>query len=329
MEGHLEPGNAASAGDRGRPFPDLQAAFHTALAAPDVRRAQDVIAEAADGGADPGRLYVDVVRPALAAIRDTDPVRWRLGIGVVQAIVTDLVRRVPLTGVDTAARVALLTSRSDGIERIDAMIAIDFLEADGWIVEHVAGREEPPDGSLAPGAAVELAVAVTAGPQDTLELVPMFTALRRLPDPPVILLCDFSERQEHHAAIASLGADALARHPSDLVAQASRRLPGPGERRWGVSLRRQGDALVLAPTGRLDAISVSRLAEVALSRLGTFSSLILDLRDVAQIEAGGMLDLGRPPWLELAPAVWGDARTLDRVAGIDHEITLLVVGAAS
>ena len=83
---------------------------------------------------------------------------------------------------------------------------------------------------------------------------------------------------------------------------------------------------MLAPTGRLDPVSVARLSEVAITRLGTFSSLVLDLRDLAEIDAGGMYDLSRPPWDELAPVVWTDARTSDRLAAIDHAVALTFIG---
>ena len=93
----------------------------------------------------------------------------------------------------------------------------------------------------------------------------------------------------------------------------------------GVRLQRQDGALILAPTGRLDAVSVARLAEVALTRRGTFSRLVLDLRDLAEIDEGGMVDLARAPWPELGAVVSSDARTLGRLAGIDHGITLTAV----
>ncbi len=326
MEGRLAPRNAASARGTGSPFPELRSAFRSALAAPDVRGARQMIAQAATAGANPGRLYVDVIRPALAEMQGSaDSVRRRVASGIGESVIADLVSHVPPTGVHGTGRAALLTSRNDGVEGVDANIAIDLLEADGWSVEHLLTDPAMPVRMLARDSAIELAVAVTAGPEDALRLAPMCTELRRLADPPVVLLCDFTGRAEQRAASSALGADAIARDPGELVQQAARRLPGPGVRRWGVRLQRQDGALVLAPTGRLDAISVARLAEVAMTRVGTFSSLVLDLRDLAEIDAGGMSDLSRPPWPDLAPVVWGDARTRECLADIDHAVTLTVV----
>jgi len=157
-----------------------------------------------------------------------------------------------------------------------------------------AGDHRRPEvAGLARGGSLELAVAVTAGPEDALRLAPVCTALRRLADPPVILLCDFSGRPEtrQRAASSSLGADAVALDPDQLVRHAAERLPTEGRRRWGVRLSRSGGTLVLTPTGRLDATSIGRLFEVALTRRGTFSRLVLDLRDVAAIEPAGLEEL--------------------------------------
>jgi hypothetical protein len=257
--------------------------------------------------------------------RGADSVRRRLASGIGESVLAELVSHVPLTGVHGTGRAALLTSRSDGVEGVDASVAVDFLEADGWTVDHVVSDLETPFHTLAGDDGIDLAVAVTAGPEDTLRLAPMCTEMRRLADPPVVVLCDFTGRAEPRAASSVLGADAIARDPGELVAEAARRLPGPGLRRWGVRLCRQEGALVLAPTGRLDAISVARLSEVAITRLGSFSSLVLDLRDLAEIDADGMYDLSRPPWDELAPVVWTDSRTRDRLAAIDHAIALTAI----
>jgi hypothetical protein len=86
-----------------------------------------------------------------------------------------------------------------------------------------------------------------------------------------------------------------------------------------VGLHRAGDTLVLTPTGRLDPISVARLLDVALSRRGSFTHLVVDLRDLAEIESGGIDDLGRTPWDELDPVLWGDARTRLRLADFTAE----------
>ena len=322
MEGPVEPRNAASASEAGRLVPELRGAFCSALAASDMRGARRMIGEAAEAGLAPGRLYVEVIRPALAERQQIDPTFRRLAAEIGDSIVADLSARVPPTGTHGTGRAALLSCRDDGVEGVDGNIAVDFLEADGWSMAHLLNDSASPTHTLEVDGGIDLAVVITAGPEDALRLAPMCTALRHLADPPVILLCDFTGRAEHRAAIAALGADAVARDPGELLKEAASRLPGPGLRRWGVRLQRREGALILAPTGRLDAISVGRLAEVATSRVGTFSRLVIDLRDLAEIDESGMSGLGRPPWTDLAPVVWSDARTLGRMAGIDHGITL-------
>lgn len=130
-----------------------------------------------------------------------------------------------------------------------------------------------------------------------MRLAPVCTSLRRLADPPVILLCDFSGAGPQRSASSAVGADATAHDPQDLVAQAALRSPQSGQRRWGVRISRSGQTLVLAPTGRLDATSVGRLLDVAATRQGSFSTLAIDLRDLAAIDAAGVRELAGWPLL--------------------------------
>jgi ABC-type transporter Mla MlaB component len=103
---------------------------------------------------------------------------------------------------------------------------------------------------------------------------------------------------------------------------AGQRLPGPGLRRWGVRLSRAGHALTLAPTGRLDGTSVTRLADVALTRMGTFDRLLIDLRDLAEIDVAGVRDLAGWPQLvgfgdvELRVVTDNDSRIRIGAAGV-------------
>jgi hypothetical protein len=291
VEGHPDPGGALPAAPaQAGPLTALAGAFRAALEASDVRRARTLVAEAADGGAAPGRLYVEVVRPALAARPSSPPTaRSRRGGEIGESILTELVGRLPATAQRGLGRAAVLSCRDHGIEAVDGRVAMDFLERDGWNVERLAADATRASAQeLTRGPGVELAVAIVAGPEDALRLAPVCTALRRLPDPPVIILGDFSGRSRHRAAPAALGADAVADDPGELVRCASERLPGTGVRRWGVRLSRSGDTLVLAPTGRLDATSVERLTDVVLTRLGSFDRVVLDFRDLAEVEDAGV-----------------------------------------
>ncbi len=301
VEGHPNSPQALSAPGPGSALPALAACFHAAVNGADMRSARAVVAAAADRGVPTGRLYVDVVRPALAKL--AGPAQGpsaRLAAGIGEAVMADLVRRLPLAARTSTRRAAVLSCRTEGIEAVDGNVAMDYLEVDGWSVERLAGGGLQVEvGELQHGA-VELAVAVVAGPEDALRLAPACTALRRLADPPVILLCDFSGRSAPGAAPAALGADAIVRDPDELVRCAADHLPGPGRRRWGVRLSRSDGTLMMAPTGRLDATSAERLADVALTRLGSYSRLVLDLGDVAEIDADGVRALAG--WADLLPS---------------------------
>lgn len=285
--------------------------FCAALSASDVALARRLAIDALAAGAAPGRLYVDVVRPAFSGIDFDGPAvhERMLAVGC-RAILADLVGALPVATSVGPGRAALLSCRQDGIERVDGDLAIDFLEADGWAVQRLHGPRAAL--SLGPAArpdSVELAVAVVAGPEDALKLAPACTALRRLPDPPVVLLCDFTGRSDWPAASHALGADALVSDPQELVLQAALHLPAAGIRRWGVQISRRSDALVLTPTGKLDIASAKRLADVVRSRIGTFSRVVIDLRDLAEFSSAGIEDVCAWP-----------------VGGALHDVDVLLVG---
>jgi hypothetical protein len=211
------------------PLSSLAAAFRAALAAPDVRGARTMVREAAQAGAPAGRLYVDVVRPALVELQSPGrTVGARLAAGIGEAILADLVAHLPAAGAG-ARRAAVLSCRDRGIEAVDGTVAMDFLEAAGWTVRRL--QQESPERdvpALVGGDRVGLAVAVANGPADALRLAPICTELRRLADPPVIVLCDFSGRPHQRTAFSSLGADAVAHDPDELLPCAAQRLPGAG-----------------------------------------------------------------------------------------------------
>jgi anti-anti-sigma regulatory factor len=269
----------------------LAIAFGEAVGQPDIQGARQMIVAALDEGHSPGLLYTAVVRPALAGLQSTgQPARARLAAGVGEAILADLVAHLPRVTPSGTGRAAVLSCRDTGIESVDGTVVADFLERDDWRVQRTAGglgAGSDDAGAPAWGGNVELAVAVIAGPHDALRVAPVCTRLRRLPDPPVTILCDFSGAPVQSAS-QSLGADDVVGDPEALLRSATRRLPLQGRRRWGVGLRRHGETLVLSPTGTLDLISVERLADVAVSRAGTFTRLVLDLREVAAVEVPGL-----------------------------------------
>ena len=292
------PGDIPPAETGSASLDELAAGFRAAIQAPDIRGARAMVVTALNEGVSPGLLYTVVVRPVLADLQEGGPTaRARLAAGVGEAILADLVAHLPQVDSSRAGRAAVLSCRETGIERVDGTVAIDFLERDGWRVQRTVealGSRTDPAAAAAWAGNVELAVAVIAGPNDALRLAPVCTRLRRVPDPPVIILCDFSGAPVRGAS-QSLGADEVVGDPESLLRSATARLPRQGRRRWGVGLRRSGETLVLSPTGTLDLTSVERLADVAVSRAGTFTRLVLDLREVAAVEGAGLRRLTALP----------------------------------
>lgn len=58
--------------------------------------------------------------------------------------------------------------------------------------------------------------------------------------------------------------------------------------RWGVRLERVGRALVVVPSGMLDATESERLRGVLDSRHGNYSAVVLDLRELASFGGAGL-----------------------------------------
>jgi hypothetical protein len=285
----------------------LAQGFREAVRRPELRQARALLADAMSAGVPAGILYVRVVRPALAEF-DEDPLASRAQRRVLgelgESILNDMLSRGPLGRARGAGRVAILARQEQGIHALDGSVTAAFLQADGWWVESLPEQVLHSAGSRtqalrAPSLGAELVVANLGAPSDAMWINPACTDLRRLADPPVILLCDFSALSRAASWLTSLGADAVVQDPDDLVRAAASRLPPGGRRRWGVRLSRSVETLTLAPTGRLDAVSAGRLADIALSRLGSFHRLALDLTELAGIEEEGLEHLRR--WPEQLP----------------------------
>jgi ABC-type transporter Mla MlaB component len=198
------------------------------------------------------------------------------------------------------------------------------LAADGWAVQRVDRSADRTVSELARREGIELVVAVSAGGEDTLALAPLCTALHRLPDPPVVLLCDFAPDATPRPVSSALGADAVVRDAEELVRQASGRSPLAGRRRWGVRVQRSGRTLVLTPTGNLDQTSVGRLTDMLLSRVSSYDRIVIDLRDLADIDRSGVAELAACAE-RLAPgSLWllADESARRRLAATEVALTL-------
>ncbi len=243
-----------------------------------------------------GRVYVDVVRPALerrcAGWADAGAsATERLLLGNVEAALAAVASR-PAGGAGTGnGREALVSVGSAPLDALDGQVIVDVLCGDGWTVKEVPAAVVAEDVvAMAAGRHVQLVVMPTSGDADPLLSATAYTLLRRLADPPVIVACSLGTSGDPRSARAA-GADAFVDDPDDLLRLVADRLPAAGARNWGVRLRRMGPTLVVAPTGDLDAGSVRRLREVVGSRTGTFDALVVDTRDVASVTRTGYDDL--------------------------------------
>lgn len=268
----------------------LSVSFGAALATPNVALARAIVAGAAEAGAAPGRLYLEVIRPALARLVHEGPApRVHLAADVAATVLAEVLETRPRSSDTASGRVAVVAHGSEGMHAVDGHAATEFLEWGGWCVERLRpGPTDPALTDLARGGAVELAVLVVGGRGNVGGLAPICIELRRASDPPVIVLADFGGRARPRATLMALGADDAVVDPDALLRSAAARSPEPGRRRWGVRLHRSGATLTVAPTGCLDATSVDRLADVATTRAGSFERLIVDLRDLSGIEPSGV-----------------------------------------
>lgn len=257
--------------------------FEAASAGLDLRRSRELVHAAADAGASLSELYVGTVRPALVAVRGRGlPARHeRLLIESTSAVLTEVGARGMDGRTAGAGREALVSIGTGPIDRLDGQVIVDVLCAAGWEVQEMEAAAPSGDiATLARERAVELVVMPTSNPADLLLAASTYTALRRLPDPPVIVACSLGHPDETRRARAA-GADTFVSNPDALVHFVTGRLPSAGSRNWGVQLRRHGTTLVVAPTGDLDAASIGRLRKVVDSRRGSFSSFVVDTRHIA------------------------------------------------
>ena len=64
-------------------------------------------------------------------------------------------------------------------------------------------------------------------------------------------------------------------------------MTAPSSSAWGVRMERVGGALLVAPSGVLDGEQADRLRRVLRSREAGYACVVLDLRDLEGIGAGG------------------------------------------
>ena len=288
----------------------LRDEYLQALGAHDLRRSRRLIVDAVDRGASPGRLYADVVRPGIHQVAGgwtagPETSEQRLALGSVAATMALVATRRPLdsTGAGQGRR-AIVSIGASALDALDGQAIVDALAADGWSVDEVVCAAEAHEvAQLAERDRVELVVMPTCSAADLLLAAKTYTLLRRLPDPPLIVACSLGSSDDGRRA-RSAGADALVVDVEDLLEFIGARLPPVGRRNWGVRLGRRPGLLLVAPTGVLDSMSVTRLRQVVDSREGSFGGFVVDTRNVASATPDGVTALTE--WLEARPS--GGAR---------------------
>ena len=274
----------------------LTEAFVDALRTPSVPRARALGRLATSSGADAGHLYVDIIRPALAHAVPGPADTVRLAGEISLTVLADALETQPAPPGHGTGRAALVVHGETPLQLLDGRAVSAFLSWAGWRVGRLRPEATGPTRSdLDRGGAIELAVIVVDSEAPVAALAPVCTMLRRLADPPVILLADLAGGLRHREALLGLGVDDVVDDPMALLQAASSGSPMLGRRRWGVRMLRSGDTLTVAPTGSLDRENVSRLADIAITRAGSFRHLVLDLRDLSDIDVDGIDGLRQWP----------------------------------
>ena len=218
-----ESGAAAIRPDADDGIDALRDAYVAALLAPDARGARRLIDEACDAGVPVADLYLRVLHPALheigrlwqnARIAVADE---HLATQITGSVLAGLAGRLT-PGSSGAGRKAIVSCSPGELHVLGGRMVSDFLEADGWEVLPL-GADTPADAlaALAGDEGVELVALSTALPSHLLAAGTACAALRRLPNPPLIVAGGQAFAGDERRARA-VGADAYAGDPATLLA---------------------------------------------------------------------------------------------------------------
>jgi methanogenic corrinoid protein MtbC1 len=204
------------------------------LLTPDARAAWSVIVDALDDGIEPGRIYLDVLTPAMVEIGTL----WETAqIGVAQEHLatqitqTVLARLAPSLEEAAAAfaaegrrRLAVVAGTPGELHSIGARMVADFLEASGWDVLLLGG--DAPTGEIVDLAASRSPDVVALSTSLSFNLLAagrVFQRLRALDRAPLLVAGGRAyEGQPDRALLA--GADVFAADPEALLRELALRL---------------------------------------------------------------------------------------------------------
>jgi MerR family transcriptional regulator, light-induced transcriptional regulator len=209
---------------------DLREDYLAAVLRPDARRARELIAAAVEAGAPVESLYLKVLQPALEEVglrwerAEISVAREHLATQISQAVLAELAGRLSPGG-GGEGRKAIVSCSPGEMHAIGGQMVADFLEADAWNVLTLGA--DVPASELARLAAEERVAVValsTALPEHLLAAGAACSALRRLPDPPLIVAGGRAFRGDEALAV-TVGADAYAHDPADLLRVLAERVP--------------------------------------------------------------------------------------------------------
>jgi methanogenic corrinoid protein MtbC1 len=200
----------------------LQSAYVEAILAPDARRARTLVEAACDRGVPPERIYLDVLQPALHEVGR----RWeqaRLSVAgehlatqITQAVLAALAARMT-RGRSGAGRRALVSCSPGERHVLGGQMVADFLDAGGWDVLSLGADTPAPDlARLAAAERVDVVALSTALPGHLIAVGRACAHLRRLPEPPFVVVGGQAFGGDERRALA-VGADAYAPDPQALL----------------------------------------------------------------------------------------------------------------
>ena len=215
---------------------DVRERYLEHILTPDARVAWGVIAGALDDGVAPGRLYLEVLTPAMVEVGRL----WETAqIGVAQEHLatqitqTVLARLAPSMEQQIAQqpRLALVSGTPHELHGIGARMVGDFLEAAGWDVL-LLGPDAPQDEivALAQQRAPDVVALSTSLSFNLLSAGRTFAALRAHCEPVPLLVAGGRAYEDDAERAELMGADVFAADPATLIAELAARLPPPTAR---------------------------------------------------------------------------------------------------
>jgi methanogenic corrinoid protein MtbC1 len=219
------------------PDPDLvRARYLEQLLAPDARGAWGEIAGALDAGIAPGRLYLEVLTPAMVEVGRL----WETAqIGVAQEQIATQITQTVLARLASAlehevaqtARLALVSGTPHELHAIGARMVADFLEAAGWEVL-LLGPDAPQEEivAVARDRRPDVVALSTSLSFNLLAAGRVFSALRAQCSPPPLLVAGGRAYEDDGERARLMGADVFAADPETLIAELGARLPARAAR---------------------------------------------------------------------------------------------------